>query len=88
MSKKTETETRAQVSMSAVDPLVMRLKSHYQKMSPHVKKKKTATLLLEAIRQIEQLNNAIDTMPHCKIASDGVLLVPVDRYNRIEIANA
>ena len=39
-----------------------------------------------------KLNNlavAVGNMPTCKIACDGVLFVPVDRYNAaVEIANA
>ena len=61
--------------------LVMRMRRHYSQMAPHAKERETAKLLKEAIEQIDSLGVAIDELPTCKIACNGVLLVTADRYN-------
>lgn len=66
-------------------PLLTRLQRHYQDLDPD---DNTAMLLHEAMERIMALNEAINEMPSSKIACGGVLLVPIERYNRsVDIAN-
>lgn len=83
-----QNENNAAGGQSALGGLVSRIHRHLGQLPFHVAQRDSAKLLLEAVERIEAMTEAIDKMPTCKVACDGVLIVSVDRYNKaVQIAN-
>ncbi len=48
-----------------------------------IDKKEEQTITVTRLTDLEELAQAIDKLPMSKVASDGVLLVEVDKYNEL-----